>query len=115
MQEVHEVTKGFVGSERIGVFLKDKFLKGYKFVTCIRSDDGKLLYLILESSTTSNESMSSCREFVDEVKRKLQSKTGWGRNEIISILESSLTTSLISDSRTNPEVSKSSVDTSYEF
>lgn len=115
MQEVHEVTKGLVGSESIGVFLNDKFSKGYKFVTCIRSDDGKLLYLILESSTSNSASRPSCKEFVDEVKRKLQSKTGWGRNEIMSILDSSLTNSLTSSSQTSPEVAESTVDTSYEF
>ena len=81
-------------------------------MTCIRSDDRKLLYLILESSTSHSASRPSCKEFVDGVKRKLQSKTGWGRNEIISILESSLTTSLISDSRSSTEVSNGTDDTS---
>ena len=93
MHKVYTVEGKFVSgtSELLGKFMNRKFEEGCKLVSFIKSKEASSEYLILdEPESTRRSSDSDLVGFVDRVKEALKAKTGWGRNEVIKILEGNL-------------------------
>ena len=92
--EIENLSNGrFISAtnERPDKFMNRKFSEGCKFVNLIVVKEGVREYLILdEPEKDTRSSDSELIEYVGRVKEALKAKTGWGRNEVIKILEGNL-------------------------